>query len=254
MNEGKANEKGDREVETASATEMPFLKHLEELRGRLIKCVLALIGGFAVCYGFSDRIFSVLMKPLCWSFQDKECQLHFTGLSEPFMVYLRVGVLGGILLVSPYVLFQIWRFVAPGLYRRERRVLWPFVWFSTLFFLLGALFGYFVVFPFGFKFFLGYASPSIRPILTMNEYLGLAATLLVVFGLVFELPLFLLLLSFLNIVSSRQLLDYWRYAVVMIAIASAVLTPADCWTMILMGVPLVGLYFLSILLIRAFHK
>lgn len=233
---------------------MPFLKHLEELRNRLIKCLIAVGIAFSVCYGFSERLFEFLMKPLCWSLSDTACRINFTGLSEPFLVYLKVGLLGGFLAASPYILFQVWRFVAPGLYKRERRLLWPFVSFSTIFFVGGALFGYFAVFPFGFRFFLSYASPTVQPLLTMSEYLTLASSLLMIFGLVFELPLLLLFLSFLHLVNSRQLLVFWRYAIVIISIVSAVVTPTtDPWTMLLMMGPLIGLYFFSIFLIRLFE-
>src|SRR4030042_4685234 len=167
---------------------LPFIGHLEELRKRLVVCFIAIGIGFAVSYGFKEKIFEILTLPLIAAMQEGD-NLIFTGISEAFFTYLKVAFLSGIMLAAPVVIYEFWMFVAPGLYKKERRLLLPAVFLSSIFFVGGALFGYFIVFPFGFKFLLGFASDTVRPLPSMNEYLGFSAKLLLAFGLVFELPL-----------------------------------------------------------------
>lgn len=173
---------------------LPFTAHLEELRQRLIKCFIAIGAGFILSYGFKEKLFEVLTRPLI-SVMETGDKIIFTGLPEAFFTYLKVSLLSGLMLAAPVIIYQFWMFVAPGLYHKEKRLLLPIVFLSTIFFVGGSLFGYFIVFPFGFKFFLGFASDTIRPLPAMREYLSFSAKLLLAFGLVFELPLLITALA-----------------------------------------------------------
>jgi sec-independent protein translocase protein TatC len=163
-------------------------------------------------------------------------------------------VLAGILVSSPIILYQFWMFVAPGLYTKERRMMMPIVLLSSFFFIGGALFGYFVVFPWGFKFFLGFATETIRPLPSMKEYFAFSAKLLLAFGLVFELPLVLTFLAKLGIVSVEFLKKNRKYALLLFFVGSAILTPPDVVTQVMMALPLMVLYEISIIGAKIFGK
>jgi sec-independent protein translocase protein TatC len=180
--------------------------------------------------------------------------LIFTGLPEAFFTYLKVALLSGLMLASPVLLYQFWMFVAPGLYKKERRLLGPIVILSSFFFVAGSLFGYFIVFPWGFKFFLGFATETIRPLPSMKEYLGFSAKLLLAFGLVFELPLVLTFLARLGIISVDFLKRNRKYALLLFFAGAAMLTPPDVVTQIMMAIPLMAMYELSIIGARLFGR
>ncbi len=230
---------------------IPFTAHLEELRKRLIVCFIAVGIGFAAAYGFKEKLFQVLTAPLIRVMKSGDT-LIFTNLPEAFFTYLKVSFLAGLLLASPVILYQFWMFVAPGLYQRERRVLLPIVFLSTLFFLGGALFGYFVVFPWGFQFFLGFATETIRPLPSMREYLSFSAKLLLAFGIVFEMPLVLTAMARLGIVSVDFLKKNRKYAILLFFTGAAILTPPDVITQVMMALPLMLLYEVSIIGARIF--
>ena len=232
---------------------IPFSAHLEELRKRLITSFIAVAVGFGVCYGFKEKLFQILTQPLI-SVMNQGETLIYTGLPEAFFTFLKVSFLGGLMLASPVIIYQFWMFVAPGLYDREKRLLLPIVFLSTIFFVGGALFGYFIVFPFGFKFFLGFATETIRPMPSMKEYLSFSAKLLLAFGLVFELPLVITFLARLGLVSVEFLKKNRKYAILLFFIGAAILTPPDVVTQIMMAVPLMLLYEISIVGARIFGK
>jgi sec-independent protein translocase protein TatC len=232
---------------------LPFTEHLEELRWRLIVCLIAVGIGFLVSYGFKEIIFAILTRPLI-SVMGEGDKLIFTGLSEAFVTYLKVSFLAGLILAAPVVIYQFWMFVAPGLYKQERRLFFPIVLLSSFFFIGGSLFGYFVVFPFGFKYFLGFASDTIRPMLSMREYLSFSATFLLTFGLIFELPLVLMFLARLGLVTVEFLRINRKYAILIIFIVAAILTPPDVVTQTLMAIPLMALYEISIIGAKIFGK
>ena len=234
-------------------SKMPFTEHLEELRRRLIICFVAVGIGFVISYFFAKQIFEVLMRPLIRAMPPGE-GLIFTALPEAFITYLKVALLTGIGLASPVIIYQFWLFLAPGLYNRERRALFPIVLFSTVFFLGGALFGYFVVFPFGFKFFIGFASDSIRALPSIREYLKFASKLLFAFGFIFELPLFAFFLARLGLVTAEMLRSKQKYAILIIFMLAAILTPPDVVTQIMMAGPLLLLYELSIWIAKVFGR
>jgi sec-independent protein translocase protein TatC len=232
---------------------LPFTGHLEELRKRLILCFIAVGIGFVLCYGFKEMLFEILTHPLI-SVMKPGDGLIFTNLPEAFFTYLKVSLLAGIMLASPVIIYQFWIFVGPGLYEKERHVLMPIIFLSTLFFVGGSLFGYFVVFPFGFKFFLGFATETIRPLPSMKEYLSFSSKLLLAFGLSFELPLVLTFLAKLGIVSVDFLKKNRKYAILIFFAGAAILTPPDVVTQVLLALPLMILYELSIFGAKIFGK
>ena len=232
---------------------IPFTAHLEELRKRLIVCFIAVGIGFVLSYGFKEKLFDVLTKPLI-SVMEAGDKIIFTGLPEAFFTYLKVAFLSGIILAAPVIFYQFWVFVAPGLYQSERRLLVPIVILSTVFFIGGALFGYFIVFPWGFKFFLGFASETIKPLPSMREYLSFSAKLLLAFGLVFELPLVITFLARMGLVSIDFLKKNRKYALLLFFVGAAILTPPDVVTQIMMALPLMVLYEISIIGARIFGK
>ena len=232
---------------------LPITSHLEELRKRLIICFIAIGIGFFGSYFFSKKIFNLLMIPLI-EVLPSGGSFIFTGLTEAFFTYLKVSLLAGIFVASPVILYQIWSFIAPGLYENEKRYALPFVFFSTIFFVGGALFGYFVVFPFGFRFFMSFASETILALPSIKEYLSFSTRLLFAFGIVFELPLFVLFLSKIGVVNAKMLSSQRKYALVLVFIVSAILTPPDVTTQLMMVVPLLLLYELSIWVAKVFGK
>jgi sec-independent protein translocase protein TatC len=224
---------------------LPFTAHLDELRSRLIRSFIAVGVGFALCYGFKEELFEVLLYPLL-RVMPEGGKLIFTGIPEAFFTYLKVSFLAGILLASPVLLYQFWMFVAPGLYRKERHVLGPIIAVTSLFFIGGALFGYFVVFPSGFKFLLGFGTDYIRTLPSMREYLAFSTKLLFIFGLLFELPVLLACLAWMGVLPVPLLKRSRKYAVLGAFVVAAFLTP-DVVSMILMAVPLMVLYEIGIL-------
>jgi sec-independent protein translocase protein TatC len=232
---------------------IPFTAHLEELRKRLIVCFIAVGIGFVLSYGFKEKLFQILTRPLISVMQTGD-KLIFTGLPEAFFTYLKVALLSGIILSTPVIFYQFWMFVAPGLYEKEKRHMIPIVFLSTFFFVGGSFFGYFIVFPYGFKFFLGFASEIIRPLPSMREYLSFASKLLLAFGLVFELPLIITFLAKLGMVSVSFLKKNRKYALLLFFVGAAILTPPDVVTQVMMALPLIVLYEISIIGARIFGK
>ena len=231
----------------------PLTSHLQELRKRLIVSFIAVAVGFVICYAFSENLFAILSKPLL-KMMPSGGTLVFTSVAEAFFTYMKVAFIAGIILTSPFVLFQVWAFVAPGLYRDEKRYVIPFVAAGSFFFMLGILFAYFVAIPVGFKFLLGYATDFIKPMPSMKEYLSFSIKFLLAFGLVFEFPVVLILLARIGVVDAKTMARHRKYAILLIFIFAAVMTPPDIISQLLMAIPLMGLYELSILLYKIFGK
>ena len=236
-----------------SEEKQPFLDHLEELRKRLIACAIAVGIGFAGCYFFSERIFHLLVQPLKNVMPEGD-PLIFTSLPEMFLTYLKVALVSGILLAAPFLFYQMWLFIAPGLYRNEKSLVIPFVIASTILFIGGALFGYFVVFPFGFKFFIGFSNEYVKALPSVKQYFGFALKLLFAFGLVFELPVIIFFLSKLGLVTPDLLKKKRKYAILLTFVAAAILTPPDVVTQCMMAGPLIILYEVGIVVSRFAHK
>lgn len=239
----------------AQAAEKPMtlMGHLNELRSRLTRCVIAALLGFAVCYGVSDLIFAELMKPLTAALPEGS-KLIFTALPEAFFTYMRVAFVAGLFLTSPYIFYQIWAFIAPGLYDEEKRHAVPIAITSAVFFIAGAAFCYFVVFPFAFTFFMGFATDIIQPMPSLGEYLSFSLKLLLAFGLIFEMPLFTFFLSRMGVVTAAMMRSVRRYAILGVFIVAAILTPPDVMSQLLMAGPMLLLYEISILIAATFGR
>ena len=233
----------------------PFTEHLGELRDRLVRSFIAVGIGFAVAYFFKEKLFEFLIAPLVVAMgENGNAQMIFTGLPEAFFTYLKVSLLAGIILATPVLFYEFWMFVSPGLYRTEKKYLLPIVILSVFFFIIGSSFGYFIVFPYGFKFFLGFATEHIHAMPSMKEYLSFASKMLLAFGFVFELPLVLTFLARMGIVSVDFLKKNRKYAVLIFFIGAALITPPDVVTQIMMALPLMILYEISIIGARVFGK
>ena len=234
---------------------LPLTAHLEELRSRLIRSLIAVGVAFFACYQFVEPVMGWLVAPVK-NLESNKVQIIGTGLAEAFFTKLKVAFVAGIFLASPVIFYQIWKFVAPGLYASEKRYVKPFVFFGTFFFVSGAYFCYRFVFPTAFGFFISeYASVSIEPFLKISEYLSFATRMLLAFGVVFELPVFTFFLARAGIVTHKMMIAAWRYSVVGIFIVAAVLTPGpDVASQLLMATPLLILYVASIGVAYAFGR
>jgi len=228
--------------------------HLQELRKRLILSFIAIGVGFFVCYALKESLFDILAAPLINKVMPSGGSLIFTSVAEAFFTYMKVAFIAGLILASPFVLYQIWAFVAPGLYQKEKRYAVPFVLGGSIFFAMGVLFGYYVAIPVAFKFLLGYATDFIKPMPSMKEYLSFSIKFLLAFGLVFEFPVVLVLLSRIGVIDAKMLARQRKYAILLIFVFAAVMTPPDFISQVLMALPLMGLYELSILLSKLFGK
>ncbi len=232
---------------------LPLTTHLQELRKRLILSFIAVGGGFALCYTFAEKIFDILAAPLL-KMMPTGGSLIFTSVAEAFFTYMKVAFISGLILASPFVLYQIWAFVAPGLYRHEKKYVVPFVLAGSFFFAIGILFAYYVALPVGFKFLLGFATDFIRPLPSMKEYLSFSIKFLLAFGLVFEFPVVLVLLARIGVIDAKTLARQRKYAILLIFIFAAILTPPDIISQVIVALPMIGLYELSILLSKLFGK
>ncbi len=225
--------------------EMTFLEHLGELRKRILVSILFLVVFFFVGWAISGRLYGWLSLPLL-QFMPAGQKLAFTSLTDPFMMYLKVAFIFALFAASPFIFHQLWLFIAPALYPGERRWVVPFVIATTLFFLAGGAFGYFVVFPVACRFFLQ-VGRDFTPIITIGDYFSLAFRVLFGIAVVFELPVLIFLLAKLRLVSARFLWKYFRYAVVAIFILAAVVTPTpDMVTQVIFAVPMILLYLLGL--------
>lgn len=234
---------------------MTFIEHLEEFRKRLIVCIVAMLVGFGVSWYFSEELLRLLLYPLLPLLPQYHGELIYTGLAEPFMLYLKISLLAGAFLASPVIFHQIWSFISPGLKIQEKKYALPFILFSTIFFVGGALFGFLVVFPFAFKYFLSLTASFFSPKISIKEYFGFASRVLLAFGLVFEFPIVAVILARIGILDEVFLRKYRKYSIVIIFIAAAVLTPGpDPISQVCLAVPLLILYELSIFLVKIFKK
>lgn len=225
---------------------MSLIEHLKELRVRLVYAAIALLAGFLIAYAIADPLFAALTLPIREVSHGK-LLLIGTGVGEAFFTKIKVALIAGLFIASPAVFYQIWKFIAPGLYQNERRMAIPFIISATLFFLLGGYFCWAVVFRIGFAFFLEqYASIGITPTIRISEYLAFSAKLLLAFGITFEMPIFAFFLTRLGMIDYKLMMHYFRYAILVIFVVSAILTPPDMVSQFLLAIPLLGLYGLSI--------
>ncbi len=246
--------------EEAQMLRQPMLAHLLELRTRLIHCLWAIGAAFIVCYYFASDIYAFLVHPLAEAMNGQDRRLIYTGLAEAFLTYIKLALWAACLLAFPAVAVQIWRFVAPGLYRHERRAFLPFLVATPVLFILGAALAYYFVMPLAWHFFLSFETPAsttglpIQLEARVSEYLAIAMTLIFAFGIAFQLPVLLVLLVRVGLLTVAQLIAFRRFAIVLIFVFAAVMTPPDVMSQLLLAVPLMALYEISIIAARAQTK
>ena len=247
---------------TKENSENNFISHLVELRKRLINSLIFLMIFFLICYYFSDFIYGFLVDPYAQAVKndDIERRLIFTALQETFLTYLKVSFFAAFFITSPYVLIQIWKFIAPGLYENEKKSIMPYLVITPILFLLGGMLVYYLVMPLAIKFFLSFESTGVSTNLPIqleakvNEYLSLVMKLIFAFGLSFQLPVVLSLLARVGLIDSKFLKERRKYVVVLIFTAAALLTPPDPITQIGLAIPLLILYELSIFSVKIIEK
>lgn len=261
---------GEDELEDTKA---PLIEHLAELRTRIIRSLVAFLIGMVICFAFWNLIFNFLTHPICdaLALRSQDCGLILIKLQEGFFVAIRISLMGGIVLSFPYVGMQMWRFVAPGLYKREKNAFLPFLIASPIMFLMGASFAFYVVIPLAFDFFLGFqqtgtflegpegdsntfAEAGITFQGSVAEYLSLTIKFILAFGLCFQLPVLLTLMGKAGLVSAKGLAQVRKYAVVGILTLAAIVTPPDVITQVILFVVVYGLYEISIWLVRRVEK
>ncbi len=234
--------------------ELSLTEHLAELRTRLIRSIAAVAVGFCISYAFIEPIFAMLSRPL-EKVLPPGTSLIFTSYPEAFFTYLKLALVCGIFIASPFILYEIWAFVAPGLYEHEKKWALPFVVFSSIFFVGGAFFGYIVVFPAAFNFLAGYAGRDLKLLPSVSEYFSLTIKLLLGFGAAFELPIFMVFMALIGLIDARMLRKNRKYALLIIFILAAVLTPTpDVVNQCLLAAPLLILYEISIFLVALIGK
>jgi len=240
------NESENKDKETPS--NMPFLDHIEELRWRLLKIILTVAVMGLISFAFADYIFRFIIHPL------GDIQLHFTEVTGSFYAYLKVSFYTGIFLASPIIFYQLWRFIGPGLYSTEKKMIIPIVFFSTLLFLVGAGFCFYVVLPFAIRFLTGYGDQLLTPIITVSSYISFAGLLLIAFGLAFQLPILGYFLGKIGLATPRRLSKGRPYAVIAFLVLAAVLSPPDVFTQLLLAGPLYLLYEITIIIVKLTGK
>lgn len=233
---------------------LPITEHLAELRKRLFWMLGAISIGAALSFNFAEQIFGFLLAPATRALAAENSQLQAIAPTEIFFTYIKCALLAGFVLTLPVSFWQLWAFVAPGLYANERKAIIPFVFFSTTLFLGGAIFGYSIVFPIVFEFFSGWSNEWVISAWTMREVFSLTTRLFLAFGIAFELPLFVFFLSITGLVSAKQLFVGTPYAVLAVFIVGAILTPPDVVSQIFLAIPMIILYLLGVAVAWLFDK
>ena len=225
--------------------EMSFLEHLDDLRGVLIQSAIAFLLAAIVCWFFSGQIIDILIEDLTLE------QLIFYAPAEAFMARVKISLVLGLLIAYPFILFRVWSFVAPALFERERAKVWPFIFSASILFYIGVIFAYLILIPVALGFLVGFGTENLTPMISVTSYFSFVVRLCLVFGIVFQLPVIVFVLSLIGVVTPEFLLHQWRYAVLIIFVAAAILTPPDPASQVLMAVPIVLLYIGSVLVAYA---
>jgi len=234
--------------EAESMPTMGFLDHLEELRKRIVHSIIAVCVGFGICWWKVERIYDVMQRPIIDALNKHHLseKLVYLNPTEPFNLYLKIAALAGLFLTSPYVLYQVWMFISPGLYRHEKRYVVPFMISTISLFLCGGYFGYRIVYPRALDFLIGFGR-QFQPMITIGEYTQLFLSIVLGMGLIFEMPILVFFLSLMGIMSPGFMLKNFRYAILVIFIIAAIVTPTpDIVNMCIFAAPMLGLYAFSI--------
>jgi sec-independent protein translocase protein TatC len=241
------------EDEASELPKMSFLEHLEDLRKRILYSLIALVVGFGICWAYARPIYLWMQQPLVQFLQEGD-KLAYTRVTAPFFLYMKVAFFAGIFIAAPVILLQLWLFIAPGLYPKERKYAAPFIFFATLFFVAGGYFGYRLVLPLAAEFFVELGR-DFQQVITVDDYFSFASKICLGMGLVFETPILIFFLSKLGIVTPAFLLQKFKYAVVLIFIIAAVITPTpDMVTQAALAIPMLLLYILGIGIAYLFGK
>ena len=227
-------------------------EHLAELRTRLIYSVYILLIATGICYGFSDHIFNFVRDPIAPHLPGGG--LIYTGPLDKFMAHIKLSFVFGVIISCPFWLYQVWKFVAPGLYQRERRFTFGFIFAGTGLFLLGAAFSYYIALPMAFNFLMHYGGDVDKPMISIDQYLGFFTQMCLMFGAAFELPLIIVILGMMGVVSQAFLRKNRRYAVMTIAVISAIITPPDLLSMVMMLAPMWVLFEASVFIVGIFER
>lgn len=232
---------------------MTFLEHLEELRGRLLRTIVYLMLGFGVCWFFHEEIYAFMTQPLrAAGFEGK---FIFTAPAEAFFLYMKMSFFVGIFVASPLILWEIWAFISPGLYKHEKLWAIPFVGMGSFFFTSGALFGHYILFPLTFGFLWGFAGPDMEFLPRIGEYWTFYSWFLLGLGAVFQIPVVIFVLSRIGLVTAGMLIRVWKWAVLASFILAAIITPTgDAVTMTALAGPMMGLYFLGVVIAWLFGR
>lgn len=236
-----------------SPDKMSFLEHLDELRARLVHCLVALCVGFGACWGFREPIFHFLTQPLRRAFPD--IKFIYTSPSEALMLYMKMSFFVGIFVAAPYILYQLWAFISPGLYPHEKAWAIPFIAMGSIFFLGGALFGHFYLFPTTFAFLGQFGGTDMQFLPKIDEYYSFYSWFLLGLGIVFQVPVIIFVLARIGLVTPGFLIRQWKWVFVLAFVTSAVITPTpDMVTQTLLAVPMIGLYLLGVVVAWLFGR
>ncbi len=241
-------EEDKKEVKEEKKSGMPFLDHVEELRWRLIKSIVAVALMGAISFAFADHVYKFITYPL------GDTKLHFTEITGSFYAYLKISFFTGLFGALPIVLYQMWKFIGPGLYPKEKRAVLPMTFFSTILFLMGAAFCFFIVLPFALNFLINYGAGEMTPIITVSSYISFTGLLLIAFGSAFQLPVIGYFLGSIGLITPRILGKARPYALIAILVAAAILSPPDVFTQVLLAGPLYILYEITIVVVRLTGK
>ncbi len=235
-----------------SRDEMPFLDHLEELRWRLIKALVSVVFFTIIIFYFSDPILEFMLKPALTT--EAQVNLQVLKVQAIFIIKLEIALIVGIVFSIPVILYQLWAFVAPGLHKNERRFIWPIIAGAFVSFIGGAAFAYFLIIPYALEFFLGLAPTTVENNIAVDFYFGFLIRIMVVFGIVFQMPVISVILSKLGLITPAFLKKYRRHAIVIFFVAAAILTPPDPTTQVMLAIPMLLLYEVTIWLSYIFYK